>query len=136
MDWSGSTRYQSEFDFAVGVWNAHRNVIRKKTLFTMTDAVVFDYSDTSDKAWGGIAPKKVLVNGAINAGLIGFNVAQMGPGTTAQRRMVTLHELGHTLGCDENPGNNVMNQGFTNPPRSSLSASDKASANEAWRRYR
>ena len=134
MDWGGSTRYQSEFNYAVGVWNAHRNVIREVKLNTMRDVGLGDYNDNRDESAAHVQPKFPIVNGGFYARRMRFNQARMDNYTLAQKRMVALHELGHTLGVDHISGDNVMHPNIIS--RITLSDNDKAAANRAWNYHR
>ena len=140
MDWTGGTRYQADFDFAVRVWNNHRFVIRRVTFWTSADVQVFDWFDDHPRSYTAFVDltRRLIGNGGINTGRMGFNTFQMdrlSPSPLQRRRMVALHELGHTLGLADNLGiQNVMNPADTTV--NVLSPSDRASADAAWQRFR
>jgi len=136
LTWSGSTRYQSYFDFAVTAWNNHRNVIRRTTLFTSTDVIIAD--DTiPNGSWVGITIERAFAgNGGINVGRIWFNEWWLFKTPQAGRRMVAMHELGHALGVCHIPGSNIMQDRVPVPAPTALSANDRAAANRAWNYHR
>ena len=138
MDWGGSTRYQAEFNFAVTVWNAHRpNVIRQVRWNTMTDVMLRDFTDRSANApIAQVWRRSVFVYGALNAGRLEFNIPMMDSISQNARRMTTLHELGHVLGVDHIPGNNVMQPNLPAVPITVLTTADRAAANRAWNYHR
>jgi len=137
MDWGGSTKYQSDFNFAVGVWNSHRNVIKKVTFFTMTDLVLTDITDTRTSAAAATTYRRVpIINGALNAGQIEFNTAKIDKVNQTMKRHTILHELGHALGLDHNQANDIMAPSVvSSTARTTLTANDKASANAAWKKF-
>lgn len=98
MDWKGSTSYQTQFNSAVSTWNNYKSgVIRKDAWNTINDVTISDYNEVSSTA--GVTS---------SAGTIKFNTYQMDNFTSAQKRNVCTHELGHALGLAHNAKGDVM----------------------------
>ncbi len=68
-----------------------------------------------------------------SAGTIKFNTYQMDNFTSAQKRNVCTHELGHALGLAHNAKGDVMYAYVSSVI--SLSANDKASYDASYKRY-
>ena len=115
MDWKGSTSYQTQFNSAVSTWNNYKSgVIRKD-------------------AWNTINEVSSTAGVTSSAGTIKFNTYQMDNFTSAQKRNVCTHELGHALGLAHNAKGDVMYAYVSSV--TSLSANDKASYDASYKRY-
>ena len=68
-----------------------------------------------------------------SAGTIKFNTYQMDNFTSAQKRNVCTHELGHALGLAHNAKGDFMYAYVSSV--TSLSANDKASYDASYKRY-
>lgn len=123
LDWSGSTTYQSQFDTSVTTWNNHKSgVIRKDTWKTVNDLTISDYYEASSTA--GVTSSE---------GTIRFNTYNMDGYSKANKKNVCIHELGHALGLAHNQEGDVMYAYVSGT--TTLSANDKASYNESYKRY-
>lgn len=123
LDWKGSTSYQTQFNSAVSTWNNYKSgVIRKDAWNTINDVTISDYYEVSSTA--GVTS---------SAGTIKFNTYQMDNFTSAQKRNVCTHELGHALGLAHNAKGDVMYAYVSSV--TSLSANDKASYDASYKRY-
>ena len=103
MDWSGTTSYQSNFNTAVNTWNNYKNgVIRKDTLFTENDVTISDGSDISGNTVAITAQRHFGSGGKSIETTIKFSTAKMNNLSNTKKTIVCTHELGHTLGLNEN----------------------------------
>lgn len=104
-------------------WNNYKSgVIRKDAWNTINDVTISDYNEVSSTA--GVTS---------SAGTIKFNTYQMDNFTSAQKRNVCTHELGHALGLAHNAKGDVMYAYVSSV--TSLSANDKASYDASYKRY-
>ena|GEM_PF-251443 len=132
MDWSGSTKYQTQFDSAVSVWNSYRSgVIRKQTGINVTDVKISDSSISNPTSTAETSPKVAGFPGKII-----FYTIKMDPLTAQIKQDVALHELGHGLGLDHIT--NTLVSDVMNPYSRSytaLSRNDKYNYDESYKRY-
>lgn len=89
---------------------------------TINLSTISDYNEVSSTA--GVTS---------SAGTIKFNTYQMDNFTSAQKRNVCTHELGHALGLAHNAKGDVMYAYVSSV--TSLSANDKASYDASYKRY-
>lgn len=130
LDWSGSTSFQSNFNAGVNTWNNYKKgVIRKDTLFTVNDITISDVSDISGntvalttQSYKGDGGKSVNTT-------IEFSTTKMNKLSNIKKTIVCTHELGHTLGLDENNSNGtdvvMYNNIATNTSNNILHNEDK-----------
>jgi len=135
LDWSGSTKYQTQFNNAVSVWNAHRSgVIRKQSGLNITDVKISDNTTSTTTDYAVTSPK-----GLLTAGKITFFTKSMDKfPLTEMKQYVATHELGHALGLDEytgfsHPVSDVMRQGAFS--HTSLSYNDRYGYDQAYKNY-
>jgi len=97
--WGGTTKYSSQWSFAVSEWNGEGLInIAPDTLLTYEDLTI---SDTSKPllSWYGSYDKKSRIY---------FNTYYMDKVTSSKKKHVTTHELGHALGLGHSVSGNVM----------------------------
>lgn len=124
LDWGGSTKYQTQFNKAVKVWNGYKSgVIRKDTIATIQDVKISDYYNKNSDTVGSTVPDKRLR----------FNKANMDKCSTTRQLNVCIHELGHALGLGHNKSTDVMY--FKVTTNTTLSRNDKASYNKCYKNY-
>lgn len=103
LDWSGSTAYSSNFTTGVNTWNAYKSgVIRKDGLLTVNDVTISDVSSLSGNTVALTTQYYTGSGGKSTSATIKFSTPQINNLTSAKRNIVCTHELGHTLGLDEN----------------------------------
>lgn len=122
LDWDGKTKYASQFESAIKVWNSYKKgVIRKDNLVRWQDLAVSDCFEISSVA------------GVTNSnGIIRFNKFNMDRFSSNQKKNVCIHELGHALGLDHNTSNDIMYMYATS--RVKLSTNDKKSYDYAYKK--
>ncbi|SQC54416.1 Uncharacterised protein [Listeria newyorkensis] len=123
LDWGGSTKYQSNFNKGVSVWNAYKKgVIRKDVWNTIEDVTLSDYSK-KDTTAAMTSP----------SGTIKYNKYNMDTLTTNEKNNVSIHELGHALRLAHNGTSDVMY--YLVSTKVTLSINDKASYDAAYKKY-
>lgn len=124
LDWKSDSKYSSELQKAIKVWNGYKSgVIRKKTSKTKLDVSITDAYELS--AVAGVTTKQ---------GTITFNTFIMDNDSygDAKRVHVCMHELGHALGLAHNQSTDIMYEYVTD--NTSLSANDKKSYDHSMMR--
>ncbi|MDR2945076.1 MAG: hypothetical protein LBU81_08400 [Methanosarcinales archaeon] len=119
IQWTGSTKYSSEWNASISTWNAMKKVnISKDTLLTLEDLYIVDvYSPNA----------KHIHAGYMNSTTSGNNT----PFTPAEKQKTLTHELGHALGINEiGISGNVMKQGKSS--QTYLGTKDKEVYNCLW----
>lgn len=125
LDWSGSTKYSSQFNTAISRWEGHiSGVIRKDTLTTINDLTI------SDKNQGENGyPATTSSNGKMI-----FNTYYMDSYSNNVNLNICIHELGHALRLDHRTeSNSVMQESATTI--TTLSEGDKANYTKAYNDY-
>lgn len=101
LDWDGSTKYQSNFNLGVSVWNNYKSgVIREDSLSTVQDTTIGDIEYITGGAIASTdqsGPGKALISN------ITFSTSKMDKLSTTLKNVCCTHELGHVLGLGENP---------------------------------
>ncbi len=124
IDWSGSTDYSSQWNYAVDEWNEMGEVtIQEDTVWTIKDLEIRDYTLTGSNT---IAYTK-------SNGIMGFNKYHFDDSTftSANKKNAMMHELGHALGIDHiDVNNNVMKNGKDSC--TSLGTLDQSTYNCIW----
>lgn len=127
LDWSGSTQYSSNWNTGVNTWNNYiSGVIRQDTISTINDVTI---SDVPQLTGNVIATTTQYGTGHSSNSTIQFSVARMNTLTNLQRTIVCSHEIGHTLGLDENQTSysHIMFDDITyNSSNNVLSSEDKS----------
>lgn len=126
LDWSGSTQYSSNWNSGVNTWNNYKSgVIRKDTLTTINDVTISDKEFISDRV---NARTTQHGTGKSSSTTIVFATSMMNQLSNTKRTTVCAHEIGHTLGLDENRSStaNIMYDDMTyNTSNNTLSNADK-----------
>ena len=126
LDWSGTTQYWGNWWTGINTWNNYKNgVIRQDGALTVNDVTI---SDVSFIATGVNARTEQKGTGHSLATTIKFATSQMDQLSNLKKDIVCTHEIGHTLGLNENNGStqNVMYQDMSyNSSNNVLSAQDK-----------
>ena len=129
LDWNGETVYLSNWTTGVNTWNNYKSgVIRKDTALTLNDVTISDVTEIED---GVVA--RVYKQSGVESGYsimeVHFATSQMSLLSEMQKNIVCTHEIGHTLGLDENndSGTNVVmyNAIYTNTSNNILHSEDK-----------
>lgn len=125
LDWSGSTKYSSQYNSAISKWEGHiSGVIRKDTLTTVNDLTI---SDKNEGANGYPAT-------TMKAGKMVFNTYYMDKYPNSVNLNICIHELGHALRLDHRTdSNSVMQEAATQI--TTLSEGDKANYTKAYNEY-
>lgn len=106
LDWSGSTIYLSYFNTGVNTWNNYKSgVIRKDGVLTVNDVTISDVSDLSGNTVALTTQWHDGSGGKSSSATIQFSTTKMNNLSDMQKTIVCTHELGHTLGLDENNDN-------------------------------
>ena len=127
MDWSGSTKYSSQWNTGVNVWNAYKSgVIRQDAWNTVNDVTVQDVSYIDSNT---VARIQLIGNGKADA-TISFSTQMMDSLSAMQKKITCTHEIGHALGLAENNdlGTQLIMYHFINYNTSNnvLNSNDKA----------
>lgn len=103
LDWSGSTSYSSNWNTGVSTWNNYKSgVIRKDTILTTNDVTISDVASLPSNI---VAQTTQYGTGHSSGSTIKFSTAQMNSLSSTKKNIVCTHEIGHTLGLDENNDN-------------------------------
>lgn len=130
LDWSGSTTYSSNFNTGVNTWNNYKSgVIRRDGILTVNDVTISDVSDLSGNTVALTTQRYSGSGGKSVSATIQFSTAKMNNLSDIKRTIVCTHELGHTLGLDENNDNGtslvMQNNIATNTSNNVLHSEDK-----------
>lgn len=103
LDWSGSTAYSSNWNTGVNTWNNYKSgVIRKDGLLTVSDVTISDVSSLYGNTIALTVQSYTGSGGKSSSATIKFSIPQMNSLSSIKKTIVCTHELGHTLGLDEN----------------------------------
>lgn len=132
MDYTLNSKYADSVPDAIKIWTGYigTSVIRHDSGTTLADCDIYDAYEPTEN-WNGTT----MSLGEWIAGCIQLNTYYMDTYSTATVKFIIAHELGHTLGCDDNgcSTSNIM-YGYT-ASNSSLTSHDKASvdlAKKSW----
>ena len=127
LDWSGTTQYLGNWYTGINIWNNYKNgVIREDVLATINDVTI---SDVSFIATNINARTEQFGTGHSEGTTIKFATSQMNQLSNLKKDIVCTHEIGHTLGLNENRNStiHVMYDDMTyNTSNNNLSAEDKS----------
>ncbi len=125
MDWSGSSIYINEFTTGVNTWNAYKSgVIRKDTLTTVNDLTISDVSYIAQDV-----AARTYSNGVMK-----YATNYMNNLGTSEKKNVSIHELGHSLGlAHRNESDSVMQEKVTSI--TTLSVGDQRNYDSAYNNY-
>ena len=99
MDWSGSTKYSSQWNTGVGVWNGYKSgVIRADAWNTVNDVTIQDVKYIKPNT----PAQTVMTRVGKSDATISFATDFMDILTPIQKKIACTHEIGHALGLAEN----------------------------------
>lgn len=126
LDWSGSSKYISQFRMAVNKWNSYKSgVIREDFWNTVNDLKIYDVEYISSG---------VVARTSANTGKMEFATRYMDGYNSAQKQNVCIHELGYALVlAHRNESDSVMQEIVTSII--TLSEGAKRNYDEAYKRY-
>ncbi|MDR2408755.1 MAG: hypothetical protein LBE13_11675 [Bacteroidales bacterium] len=124
LDWDGRTNYMPQFERAVNTLNNYKSgVIRKDTIWIVEDVKISDYYEVTN----------ITASASLN-GKIKFNQYNMDRYTDAQNQNICTAMLGYCLGLGRTSNPTDVMYASVNSV-TSLSENDKASYNEAYKKY-
>lgn len=88
MDWDGSTKYSSEWSYAVNTWNAVKNVIRPNTWYRVKDVTISDFTDSQSN----------IVYSCQPSGTIKYNRYYFDQFSANEKKSKVLQSVGNALG--------------------------------------
>lgn len=103
LDWSGTSKYLTQFKNAVNIWNNYKSgVIREDTISTINDVTISDQDLGEDGVLG-------VTN---QLGTIIFNTRLLDTKDSYIKLNTCIHELGHALGLAHKSARGSIMQNF------------------------
>ena len=104
--WGGSTIYSTQWNGAIGTWNALPNGVNiaPDNFWTYEDLRVSDVN-SSTGSWTGVTGKYIYSLGTDNLKL---NTYYLNANSNSRRQNTATHELGHALGLAHSFSGNIL----------------------------